>query len=602
MSDYEGVLPMKKLLMSLSMILLILAGCSMPSAKAGGYAPITLCENISFPISTSDILDTAQLGGSLYILGNGEVYSLSLESGESSRIFDSDGIYINAYDGLLHLFEPEAGCFRAYTADGELESELYLDDYKKPEPSSFKGFAVGDDCYIFVSDNESGGMTYIIADRDTGEVKTLSAPKNIRRICSYKDNSFLAICYGVTAADCTVWELDTDTEKSTKLGDINDMYLLFDLVYNPHTNSLLMTACGSDMQIFISEFTIDSLENTVISKPKLQATGLTNCNLSVSENIVSFISDLNDDYFCYDYENPTPYITLAYFGVQNSLTDFISEYESRNNVMVKIIHYDKEQVQNLNIKLMAGDSDIDCFCTYSLRKFAYITNYQFTDLYQFEDLKERVGANPFIEQISTFEDSCFGIPFLLNYYPAGSTPYDYVEENMVDYLEETRLDGSYFYLRAEQLKRYLRENIDLESKTYSDPDGEEFYSVLKQAYENSKTVDKTEKYRDIPYIYNDKPYAESEYLVMNPTSEKKELTANFLAEFFDYITELEAKSRPENNERVEGLLIEWKYEDYTTSESLHETFNSVFETDGSDETLRKFAREAAAEVAMRIGE
>ena len=89
---------------------------------------------------------------------------------------------------------------------------------------------------------------------------------------------------------------------------------------------------------------------------------------------------------------------------------------------------------------------------------------------------------------------------------------------------------------------------------------------------------------------------------MNPTSEKKELTANFLAEFFDYITELEAKSRPENNERVEGLLIEWKYEDYTTSESLHETFNSVFETDGSDETPRKFAREAAAEVAMRIGE
>lgn len=603
---------MKKLLISLSLIVLILAGCSMPPAKAVAYKPFNISAEISLPVNTGSIMDTAQLGSCLYILGDGGVYALNLETNESTRLFDSDCLYINAYDGLLHLFLPEKGCFRIYTTEGELKNEIYLDDYKKPELNNFKGFAVADDCYVFASQDDGGEMVYVIADRETGEIKTFNAPKNIRRICTYKDNSFLTVCFDIGMTECTVWELNADTQKSEKLADINDVYLFFDIEYDSNVDSLLFAACDFDLQVYISALSLANRENSIIAKPKLQISGPTECRLSVSENIVSFVSDCSQDYIYYDYENPPEYITFAYFGLEDYITQFIKQYESQSGVIVRILHYDKEQVDDLNIKLMAGDSDIDCFYTSTLRKFAYITNNEFTDLYQFEKLKERIKSNPFIEQISTYKDSCFGIPFKVKYYPVGSTPYDNLSGDMVDYLEDERINGKFDYLRVEQLKAYIRKNIDLENKTYADPDGEEFYQVLRKAYDNIQTCDKFEDYMDIPYIYAELPYVESEYVIMNPSSDKKELAADFLAAFYDYINDgnsdevmeanFDKKSYPENKERVDGLKIQWKYNDYTTCESIQTTFNSLSKTDGSDEVLRELAKEAAAEVAMRIGE
>lgn len=585
----------------------------MPPDKSTVYKPFSISEEISLPVKTDRILDTAQLGSCLYILGDGGVYSLNLQTNESSRLFDSDCLYINAYDGLLHLFLPEKGCFRSYTTEGELKSEIYLDDYKKPELNNFKGFAVGDDCYIFASQDDSGGMVYVTADRETGDVCTFNAPKNIRRICSYKDNSFLTVCFDIGMTECTVWELNADTQKAVKLVELNDLYILFDLEYSPDADSLILAACGFDLQMYISELSLANRENLIISKPKLPISGTTKCRLSVSQNIISLVSDCSQDYVYYDYENPPEYITFAYFGLEDYLTRFIEQYESQSGVIVRIIHYDKDQVDDLNIKLMAGDDDIDCFYTRTLRKFAYITNSQFTDLYQFDELKERIKSNPFIEQISTYEDSCFGIPFKVKYFPVGSTPYDGLSDYSVEYCEDQRLNGGKFdYLAAEQRKAYIRKNIDLENKTYADPDGEEFYQVLRRAYDNMQTVDKLPDYRDIPYIYADTPYVEAEYIIMNPSSGKKELTADFLTAFYYYINDgvsdeaLEAhigkKSYPENREKVDGLLIQWKYDDYTTYESIQTTFNSLSDTDGSDEVLRKMAKEAAAEVSMRIGE
>ncbi len=604
---------MKKLLISLSLIILILAGCSMPPAKNAVYKPFSISEEISLPVDSGSILDTAQIGSCLYILGDGGVYSLNLETNESSRLFDSNCLYINAHGGMLHLFLPEKGCFRVYTTEGELKNEIYLNNFKKPELNNFKGFAVGEDCYVFASQDEGGRMVYVIADRETGEIKTFNAPKNIRRICSYKDNSFLTVCFDIAMTECTIWELNTDTQKAEKLADLNDIYLFFDLEYNPNIDSLLFTACDFDLQVYISEFSLANRENSIIAKPRILISGLTKCCLSVSQNIVSFVSDCSQDYIYYDYENPPEYITFAYFGLEEYITRFIKQYESQSGVLVRIIHYDKDQVEDLNIKLMAGDSDIDCFYTFTLRKFAYITNHEFTDLYQFEKLKERIKSNPFIEQISTYKDSCFGIPFKVKYFPVGSTPYDGLSDDNVEYCEDQRLNGGKFdYLRAEQRKAYIRKNIDLENKTYSDPSGEEFYQVLRKAYDNMEIYDKLPDYRDIPYIYAEIPYVESEYVIMNPSSDKKELTADFLTAFYDYINDgipdetLEAhygkKSYPENKEKVDGLLIQWKYDDYTTYESIQTTFNSLSKTDGSDEVLRKMAQEAAAEVAMRIGE
>ncbi len=603
---------MKKLLIPLLLTIFILAGCSANPAKSAEYKPVEICAEISLPIDTVNILDTAQIGECLYILGDGGVYSLNLETNESTRLFDSDCLHINAYDGMLHLFLPEKGSFRTYTTEGELKNEIYLDDFKKPELNNFKGFAVGEDCYIFASQDESGRMVYVTADRETGEIKTFNAPKNIRRICSYKDNSFLIVCFDIAMTECNVWELNADTQKAVKLTELNDVYLFFDFEYNPDADSLLFTACDFDLQVYISEFSLANRENSIIAKPKILISGPTKCCLSVSQNIVSLVSDCSRDYMYYDYENPPEYITFAYFGLEEYITRFIKQYESRSGVLVRIVHYEGEQVDNLNIKLMAGDSDIDCFYTSSLRKFAYITNHEFTDLYQFEGLKERIGSNPFIEQISTYKDSCFGIPFKVKYYPVGSTPYDSVSADMVEYLEEQRINGGFMYLRGEQLKSYIRKNINLENKTYADPSGEEFYQVLRKAYDNMEVCDKLPDYRDIPYIYAEIPYVESEYVIMNPSSCKKELAADFLIAFYDYINDgisdeaFEAsfgrKSYPESKEKVDGLLIQWKYDDYTTNEALYNAYNSLPEADGSDKALRKLAQEAAAEVAMRIGE
>ena len=70
---YKSCLPIKRLLISFLIIVLLLSSCSLRPSESASYSPITLKENISLPIPSSDISDTAQLGNCLYILGNGGV-------------------------------------------------------------------------------------------------------------------------------------------------------------------------------------------------------------------------------------------------------------------------------------------------------------------------------------------------------------------------------------------------------------------------------------------------------------------------------------------------------------------------------------------------
>ncbi len=282
-----------------------------------------------------------------------------------------------------------------------------------------------------------------------------------------------------------------------------------------------------------------------------------------------------------DYDLVVAYYGYNVFEVDNILPNF----EAENDVKVKTLQFEDGDVTALNTMLMSGDSGIDIFFTATIDIYNYIKTGYYTDLSQFEGLKSRIESSEFTKFAASYNGEYFGIPSDTYYFESEG-----FEQNGLTF------------------EKYIYKNINALEGTYSDPNGEELYSVLRYLYDNPEDPAENPYYADYNY-----KVCTAEYFIINPYSENKDLAAKFLEIVYDYncgdFTPLDGKGNPypasyiqlyPEVEDMTGAQFSWNSNVWSIIEPVRELYNSLSETDGSDETLKRLASEAAGDVVMRL--
>ena len=268
---------------------------------------------------------------------------------------------------------------------------------------------------------------------------------------------------------------------------------------------------------------------------------------------------------------------VSYMGnYGEDLLTVFNEYEKQHGLKIRTIEIDEGNVQGLNTKLMAKDTDIDIYLSVTLPLYSYIKSGYFVDLGQYESLKTRIESNNYTKAACNYGGEYFGLSV------SPSTP------------------G-----RAGVLNQYLIENLNLVKGTYTDPDGEKFYSVLKYWYDTSNGD------------FNEKEYVSiaDDYLIISPYSKNKENAVLLLEMIFDHLNSdlapyewidpngdivLFERCYP-NIQELEEVYLHFTYNNVAdVTKPFSEALSAAKESDGSDEALRKLAKDAAREVRQRL--
>lgn len=252
----------------------------------------------------------------------------------------------------------------------------------------------------------------------------------------------------------------------------------------------------------------------------------------------------------------------------------VSEFETAKGIKVNVIKYEKDDDwAKFATKVMSQITDFDLFMPVPYHIPEIILNEAYLELSEFDEIKSRIESNSITDAVANMDGKLFGMP--CNIQLSYSGDYKYAATNM----------------------KYCYKNLNLFTKSYLDPDGEELFEVLKFAYQNPGD-DKQNPYYDFEF-YD----AYTQYVFMNRYTEKKELASEFLCLLFDILNKnIESAAilpypTPENGEEY---MPSWIYYGYEFVEPIGNAVSSVADTDGSDEALRKLAREAARQVKMRL--
>lgn len=252
------------------------------------------------------------------------------------------------------------------------------------------------------------------------------------------------------------------------------------------------------------------------------------------------------------------------------LTDI---FEQEYGLTVRIIKYKEGDTGALDTKLMAEDDDVDLFCTSTLDVYKYIQKGYYVDLNDFASLKSRIESNNYTAASCAYNNEYYGVSL-----------WPFVSEITDPFII------------------YQIDNIDLIKGTFSDPDGEELFNVLKDLYgDNSQSSE---------YSASRKLFID-EYMIISPYSQNKETAVLFLEMVFDYINgNLQVTDATgnivicENPYPDTGDLSDayhsWNHVKTYITSPLYAAKEELLLSDGSDEALRKLAKDAAREVRKRL--
>lgn len=568
-------------------------------------------ENVKLPVDGADILDSLQIGKSIYFLADDGIYSLDIVGGSGEKIIDlpypaddtdkKPSMFLSSCGESIFVYSSQTGEISEYSCDGSLIGKSGSD---KLCCESVKAFSVTDN-YFVISWSKEGSNGKLnsenqieVFDRQSAElVNSYKMREEITALISYKENKLLYTSANMFNID-TAYDLrsfDADTGKSQTIRTLSGIgeKCLVDLVYNPQTDTVL-TFSDTFIDVFekgkpyVAEFSLSDDDNIIHKRFSFEpgSTGF----IGVCENIVLVISvgDSCIDYF--DFLNPPRSIALAYNETtKGRLTKIILEFEAEHGIMVRTTDY-RDNIDIIDLKLMAGDTDFDLFCPVAYSLYKYIKTDMYGDLSGYPSLITKLENSRAATAAAKHDGAYFGVPTSLEY----MYPRDYYPEG----------DNFAFSILA-TMCQYCAENIDIENMTYSDPDGEEFYKVLKYIYDNPLG-----NLRDMPY--GDK-YIDGEfrclsgnYIMLNPASQNKDDAALFM----EYVLDAYSGNIPALSEYVNPYMelddgeyfTDWNLMPMSIVNPLFSAKNAVMNTDGSKKEIKKLAKEAAAEVAMRIGE
>ncbi len=264
--------------------------------------------------------------------------------------------------------------------------------------------------------------------------------------------------------------------------------------------------------------------------------------------------------------------------------ELLNAFEQKYGYKIKTIIYNESQYDALNTKLLAKDTDIDIFYTSSLPLHTYVSSGYYVDLGEYESLRSRFESSVYASHVGGYNGKYFGVPCSVPNLPVDAWT---------------------------AIVAYEIRHIDLIESTYSDPDGEELFELLKYRYyaEDASEEGASGFYADEYYSIG------SEYFIMSPYSERKDVAVLFLETVFD---KMNSGEEPQVNirddgtettrirsypdiESLNGVRLWWTFSDNANiTKPLTKAMTAAKESDGSDEALRKLAKDAAREVRQRL--
>ena len=619
---------MKKLLSILAAVMLLLCACAqgggdgeaVTKSKKDSFTPsgqkvessvfgrnvkynsFSPAENISLPIESTEILDAVQIEKRLYIIGSGAVHSLDIETGESARLFDTNAAFIDALASELILFDTEASEFCIYDTSGALLSKTAVSELSG---DAVTDFAACEDYYVLLC-----GEDIISVNRSDGTIASKTkAKKTTRKLCARSGNK--AFVYVENVDVRYLYEYDAKSGSLTKLRDLPQVLNIFDITYNPKSGTVIILGENDKGVTELYEYALDSEDNAILKKFDMKIDLHAKRAVSVFENIISVISNDEDVYRWFDYENPPESITLAYIGEASArnidIEDIILNYEMSHYVIVRTICYNDDRTR-LSLKLMAGDTDIDIFSTLSMDEYLFMNSHMYTDLKSFPSLSGKISSNVFTDFASSRNGEYVGLPYGVTFDLNG-------HENVSGFTA---------------IEQYCIKNVDALNGQYTDESGDELYKIMKFAAENPEPE---KAYYDFPYSI-----IRADYLIINPSSERKDLAADFLEYALDVYSgaqsvvqtsddmmeHLEATGSLEwlssfdgfwekyydpinyhypDMESTENVYLEMDFRPWSIVEPLFDAYNAARYGKVTDKSeMKKLAKEAAAQTRMRLME
>ncbi len=556
--------------------------------RSVSYNAFSPADEITLPISFDKILSQAQIEKALYFLSDGGVWRLDLESGESDRIFDTGAAFIAA-DGA-RLFAYGSGVIGEYSPEGELISEREINVEK--DGIAARGLIVADGCFCFTCTESVGGITVtenIVFDRETlNETNKIpesdgGAMSGICRVFArYKGNKILKAEESLyDSRFVNICEIDLESGKTKRLTSVEAAYpggFALALAYLEKTGTALIFSAptGDSRQApFLMECSLTDPDSAVLKRFYPDGPAFEGAFLSVYENIASAVVPPGE-ILLYDFADPPESVTLACQSASN-YAEIIRDFERETGATVKTVSYGTD-FERLDVKLMAGDTDFDLYEPVYMHQVKYFLAGMFEDLTKYDGLNGRISGNPAIEKFCGLNGAYVGVP---TYLTNGYTRENYPE------------DGSRFcYSRAVSQALYLAQNVDVTEGVFLDASGEELYKLLKY-------------FHDFPNGGEEKMPFGSElkalcggFLVMNPSSGKKDLAARFM----ECVLDAGENGRYADIPDPEGYFVQWRFFASAFVEPVLTACNEATESDGKASTLRALAREAAEEVGMRMGE
>lgn len=569
------------------------------------YNAYTPAEGLDLPIPSTEILDMVQVEERLYFLGDGAVHRLDIETGEAARLFDTDATMFASHGDSIYTYTPEIALLSSCDANGNaIDSRtLSLEECKEIRKLIITENRVVVHCLAEIK----GMLThqYQIFDKATLEpVKTVNeksgtggASPNIS-VRAYKGDLLLVSKPDSYSDGVVLNSLDLDTGKSTKLIKLSQTKAFdsFDFVYNLKTDTVIVYSAPLSTSMnpeesappyYISEYSLSDPDNVVLQKYYLDNSVEASVFVTVYENIISAVSGADNSYRYYDFLNPPKSITVI--GNQMLDGDVINLYEKETGILVRTVDYDTDY-ERLDLKLMAGDKDFDLFCPVSFNVYKYINTNIYAALNDYSGLKSRLSNSPLSDVLANNVGEYFAVPL--------NGGYTYAKEAYPDTMidpDGNEVESPWSFTRFVTQGQYCARNIDALTGTYNDPDGGELYKVLK--YLSGNPRGKKPLFGDEFMVDGEFCCLSCDYLMMNPVSEKKEDSVKFLEHIFDAKsgTYMELKNG-------ETYLPFWRIMPADYMDPLYGAFNAACEEGVSQSELKKLAKKAAAEVAMRIGE
>ncbi len=599
---------MKKAMAVLLAAAVMLAGCASEESGGGGarkpaaaaesytssvfgrkvdYAAFTPSEGLSLPVPAEKISGEAQIDGRLYLLVDGGVHFLDVETGGAGLLFETSATLIAANGGKLFTYSPEESVLAEYDQSGSLTAELSI---KIDGVGGISGLVVTDGFFVFNCD-VAGAMTVephlYVYSRETGE-QLLSKGMQTTGIYPYKDNKIFAVTVGSVfpSVDLNVFDAETGKSKFLRnLGDETDPGARPGVAYCPKTDTVLVYGhgAGDGAPVCITEFSLDDGDKMILNRYYFDITYETKFFLSVCENVAAAISTA-DGLRIYDYLNPPESLTVLCHHLAGA--EMIYRFEQQTGILIKAAYTDYDK---LALKLMAGEDDFDLYSGAS--DFQNFVNAGVcADLSAIESLNSRLSKNAAVGLAASLDGRFFAVPTLVRNY--------FTEE----YYPEDGGPATYSKFISEII--YLADNVDVADGRYSDSDGKELYKLFKFIGDNPEgNMDK------MPFGSKAEVYSASDMFMLNPRSKHRDSAVKFLEFVFDAYNGDAPGVVPENEqyphlETAEGCYAEWRCRPLEIIMPIMDARSKINNSDNglSGGELKKMAREAAAEVAMRMGE